>query len=313
MGSLLGLVLLRRIQRAGHRPVVLIGGGTGLIGDPSGKSGERSLSSEEQVAMAAARLRAQVQRFLDFDAGTARGAARQQLRLACEDGGHRLPAGRRQALPPRRHAGQGVGADAHGADRRRHLLHRVQLPGPPGLRFPAPLPGPRLPRPAGWQRPVGQHHRRDRADPTRRRRAGLRHHASARHQGRRGQVRQDGVGHRLARCREDLAVRDVPVLAEHAGRRRGEVPRLLHLSRPRRGGRACRRPSPARRRRARRSACSRSMSPRSSHGDASMREAEAIGVAMFGGDLASLSAQLSSSRSAAPSLPRISRRPRSPP
>ena len=69
VGSLLGLVLLRRIQRAGHRPVLLIGGGTGLIGDPSGKSGERSLSSEEQVVMAAARLRAQVQRFLDFDPG----------------------------------------------------------------------------------------------------------------------------------------------------------------------------------------------------------------------------------------------------
>src|SRR5688572_20290078 len=65
VGSLLGLVLLRRIQRAGHRPVLLIGGGTGLIGDPSGKSGERSLSSEEQVVMAATRLRAQVQRFLD--------------------------------------------------------------------------------------------------------------------------------------------------------------------------------------------------------------------------------------------------------
>jgi tyrosyl-tRNA synthetase len=69
VGSLLGLVILRRIQRAGHRPIVLIGGGTGLIGDPSGKAGERALNPEDQVAAAAERLKAQVQRFLDFTPG----------------------------------------------------------------------------------------------------------------------------------------------------------------------------------------------------------------------------------------------------
>jgi len=69
VGSLLGLVVLRRIQRAGHRPVLLIGGGTGLIGDPSGKSGERALNPEAEVAGAAVRLKLQVQRFLDFDGG----------------------------------------------------------------------------------------------------------------------------------------------------------------------------------------------------------------------------------------------------
>ena len=67
VGSLLPLLALRRIQRCGHRPIVLIGGGTGLIGDPSGKGGERQLNPEEQVAAWADRLRAQVQRFLDFD------------------------------------------------------------------------------------------------------------------------------------------------------------------------------------------------------------------------------------------------------
>jgi tyrosyl-tRNA synthetase len=71
VGSLLGLVVLSRIQRAGHRPIVLIGGGTGLIGDPSGKAGERALSPEDQVAAAAARLKIQVQRFLDFGPGPA--------------------------------------------------------------------------------------------------------------------------------------------------------------------------------------------------------------------------------------------------
>ena len=72
VGSLLPLLALRRIQLAGHRPIVLIGGGTGLIGDPSGKAGERQLNPAEQVAEWADRLRKQVERFFDF--GGARAA-----------------------------------------------------------------------------------------------------------------------------------------------------------------------------------------------------------------------------------------------
>jgi len=71
VGSLLPLLVLRRVQRAGHRPIVLIGGGTGLIGDPSGKLGERSLNPEAQVAEWAGRLREQVERFLDFSGDAA--------------------------------------------------------------------------------------------------------------------------------------------------------------------------------------------------------------------------------------------------
>ena len=67
IGSLLPLLALRRLQRAGHKPIVLIGGGTGLIGDPSGKAGERQLNPQEQVAAWADRLKAQVRAFLDFD------------------------------------------------------------------------------------------------------------------------------------------------------------------------------------------------------------------------------------------------------
>jgi tyrosyl-tRNA synthetase len=69
IGSLLPLLVLRRLQLAGHRPIVLIGGGTGLIGDPSGKTGERQLNPETQVAEWAARLKEQVKRFVDFDSG----------------------------------------------------------------------------------------------------------------------------------------------------------------------------------------------------------------------------------------------------
>src|SRR5262249_17053944 len=70
-GSLLPLLTLRRFQRAGHRPIVLIGGGTGLIGDPSGKLGERQLNPEAQVAEWAVRLKEQVKRFVDFEQGIA--------------------------------------------------------------------------------------------------------------------------------------------------------------------------------------------------------------------------------------------------
>jgi tyrosyl-tRNA synthetase len=67
VGSLLPLLALRRVQLAGHRPIVLVGGGTGLIGDPSGKAGERALNPVEVVHEWAARLKRQVARFVDFE------------------------------------------------------------------------------------------------------------------------------------------------------------------------------------------------------------------------------------------------------
>jgi len=69
VGSLVPLLALRRVQLAGHRPIVLVGGGTGLIGDPAGKTGERTLNPAEQVTAWAARLKEQVRPFLDFDRG----------------------------------------------------------------------------------------------------------------------------------------------------------------------------------------------------------------------------------------------------
>lgn len=69
VGSLLPLLALRRAQLAGHRPIVLVGGGTGLIGDPSGKSGERALNPKDVVHGWAERLKRQVSPFLDFECG----------------------------------------------------------------------------------------------------------------------------------------------------------------------------------------------------------------------------------------------------
>ena len=68
IGNLMPLMLLRQFQLAGHRPIVLMGGGTGLIGDPSGKQSERPLLSEEQIRENVRRQRDQLVRLFDFDA-----------------------------------------------------------------------------------------------------------------------------------------------------------------------------------------------------------------------------------------------------
>lgn len=69
IGSLVPLLALRRFQLAGHRPIALVGGATGLIGDPSHKAEERQLHTPEVVAGWAERLKAQLARFIDFGPG----------------------------------------------------------------------------------------------------------------------------------------------------------------------------------------------------------------------------------------------------
>src|SRR4051812_35992769 len=68
VGNLLVLMGLARLQRFGHSPIAIAGGGTGLIGDPSGKSHERSLLTSEQLEQNLAGIKPQLARFLDFDA-----------------------------------------------------------------------------------------------------------------------------------------------------------------------------------------------------------------------------------------------------
>ncbi len=74
VGHLLQICTLRRFQQAGHRPIALAGGGTGVIGDPGGKTEERSLLTDEELRANLAGIRAQLERFFDFSpaAGDAR-------------------------------------------------------------------------------------------------------------------------------------------------------------------------------------------------------------------------------------------------
>jgi len=66
VGNLMPIMLLAQLQRAGHRPIALMGGGTGLIGDPSGKRNERPLLSKERIRENLQRQRDQMARFLEF-------------------------------------------------------------------------------------------------------------------------------------------------------------------------------------------------------------------------------------------------------
>ena len=111
IGHFLPLMTLRRFQRAGHRPIALVGGATGMIGDPSGKSEERNLLSVDALRANVAGMERQMRRLLDFDTPSRRGPVGQQLRL---DVPVRLPgvsAGCRQELSRERHAGQGLGQE----------------------------------------------------------------------------------------------------------------------------------------------------------------------------------------------------------
>ena len=71
VGNLVPLLMLRRAQLCGHRPIVVVGGATGLIGDPSGRSGERALLSADAVAERVAAIRGQVSGLIDLDGPSA--------------------------------------------------------------------------------------------------------------------------------------------------------------------------------------------------------------------------------------------------
>ena len=144
-GNLVSIMVLRRFQQAGHKVIALVGGATGLIGDPSGKSAERNM----REPFAHPRLRR-----------TQRRHPRGQLRLVQGHERDRVPARHRHQLPRPADAREGEREEAPRGERGRAHVHRVQLPDPPGQRLPPPLRHVRLRDRGGWRGPVGQHHGR---------------------------------------------------------------------------------------------------------------------------------------------------------
>src|SRR3954453_12250694 len=69
IGSLVPILLLVHLQKAGHKPYALVGGATGMVGDPSGKSEERNLLSEDVLRHNENGIKTQLEKFLDFDCG----------------------------------------------------------------------------------------------------------------------------------------------------------------------------------------------------------------------------------------------------
>ena len=66
IGHLCGIMMLRHLQRCGHKPIILVGGATGMIGDPSGKSKERNLQSKEALVSITLKIKNQLERFIDL-------------------------------------------------------------------------------------------------------------------------------------------------------------------------------------------------------------------------------------------------------
>ncbi len=71
IGHLVSIMMLKHLQVSGHRPIVLVGGATAMIGDPSGKSEERNLLDEETIRFNQEAIKKQLERFMDFDSGNA--------------------------------------------------------------------------------------------------------------------------------------------------------------------------------------------------------------------------------------------------
>ena len=166
VGHLQQLCLLRRLQTGGHQPIAVAGGGTAVVGDPGGKTEERSLLEDDQIKKNLDGIRPQMERFFDFRRRRAiPGAARGQRRLAQADRRPRVPPRRGQALHGQPDGDEGVGQGATRTARSRHLLHRVHVHAAPGVRLPPPVRHFRLQAPARRKRPVGQHHHGHRADP----------------------------------------------------------------------------------------------------------------------------------------------------
>ena len=235
IGHLVGVMILKHFQMCGHRPLALIGGATGMIGDPSGKSQERNLLDEPTLRHNQEAIKRQLAKLLDFESDAPNAAVlvnnydwMKDISFLefIRDIGKCITVNYMMAKDSvkKRFSGEGDGMSfteftyqlVQGFD----FLHlyqtmncKVQLGGADQ-----------------W----GQHHHRNGADPpqTGQRGRSIRHHLPAHHQGRRYEIRQDRERQRMARCALYLALQVLPVLAQRQRRGRQALHPHLHAVRP---------------------------------------------------------------------------------
>ena len=212
VGHLVALMMLRRFQKAGHRPIALVGGATGMIGDPSGKSEERNLLSLEALAHNVAAMQEQMRAFLDFDSAAA--AARLVNNYDwmrgfsyldfLRDVGKNFPVNVMLAKDSVRSRLERSDSGLSFTEFSYMLLQAYDFVHlEPAVRL----------RAANWrQRPMGQHHGRHRPGAADARRATLRHYLPAVDQERRHEDGQNRVGRLVAFGRADEPLPVLPIL-----------------------------------------------------------------------------------------------------
>ncbi len=218
IGHLCGIMMLRHLQRCGHKPYLLVGGATGMIGDPSGKSQERNLLDSDTLYHNQEAIKKQVSKFLDFDGSEPNKAELVNnydwmkdftfLDFARTVGKH-ITVNYMMAKDSVQQRLNGTARD--GLSFTEFTYQLLQ-----GLRLPVPVSEVRCAPAVGRQRPVGQHDHRHRAHPPHagQRGRGLLHHLSAHHQGRWQEVRKDRERQRMARPQPHHALGLLPVLAQ---------------------------------------------------------------------------------------------------
>ena len=126
IGNLVPMMQLARLQRYGHTPIAIAGGGTGMVGDPSGKSSERNLLSTEQIEANLDGIQEELAHILDFEVKSNPGSSHQQWGLAGEVELDGFFAGHRQKFHHQLHVRQRFRQIPYRPGEW-YLLHRIQL------------------------------------------------------------------------------------------------------------------------------------------------------------------------------------------
>ena len=231
IGHLVSVMILKHFQMCGHRPIALVGGATGMIGDPSGKSQERNLLDEKTLRHNQEAIKKQLAKLLDFESDAPNAAMLVNnynwmkgitFLDFIRDIGKLITVNYMMAKDSvkKRFNGEGEGMSftefTYQLVQAYDFLHLYETVGC------------KLQLGGADQ---GQHHHRNGADPPQGRRRGFRPHLPADYQSRRHQVRQDRERQRMARPALYVALQVLPVLAQHQRRGRQALHQDLHAAR----------------------------------------------------------------------------------